>query len=309
MNENEKLEDIEIVVTDEPQKAPDDKLVVANDMPEIVVADAEDAGSNDTDPQSAIEKLQKKLKKERELRKNAEHQAQIATYEAQKASYQVEDSNLTLVTNAIDTLRRDNEYLKAAYKESMSVGDYDRAAEIQEVMSGNSAKLLQLENGKNMMESKPRQPPQFEADPVERMASSLSPRSARWIRNNPQFATDPRLTQKMVAAHNLAMADGYKADSDDYFEFVEDILKVRAKNDDHDDQEDESALSEASMAKSRRTPPVAAPVSRSGQAPGTRPNVVRLTSEEREIARFNKMSDQEYARYKMQLQKEGKLPN
>jgi hypothetical protein len=34
-----------------------------------------------------------------------------------------------------------------------------------------------------------------------------------------------------------------------------------------------------------------------------------LTSEEREIARFNKMSDQEYARYKMQLQKEGKLPN
>jgi hypothetical protein len=63
------------------------------------------------------------------------------------------------------------------------------------------------------------------------------------------------------------------------------------------------------MGKSRRSAPVAAPVSRSGQAPGTRPNVVRLTSEEREIARFNKMSDQEYARYKMQLQKEGKLPN
>ena len=305
MNENEKLEDIEIVVTDEPQKT-DNNGGVLNDTPDIVVANAEDDGADDTDPQSAIEKLQKKLKKERERRKEAERQAQVASYEAQKASYQVEDSNLTLVTNAIDTLKRDNEYLKAAYKESMSVGDYDRAAEIQEVMSGNSAKLLQLENGKNVMESKPRQPPQFEADPVERMASSLSPRSAKWIRNNPQFATDPRLTQKMVAAHNLAMADGYKADSDDYFEFVEDILKVRTKKDDY---EDESALSEASMGKSRRSAPVAAPVSRSGQAPGTRPNVVRLTSEEREIARFNKMSDQEYARYKMQLQKEGKLPN
>jgi hypothetical protein len=305
MNENEKLEDIEIVVTDEPQKT-DNNGGVSNDTPDIVVANAEDDGADDTDPQSAIEKLQKKLKKERERRKEAERQAQVASYEAQKASYQVEDSNLTLVTNAIDTLKRDNEYLKAAYKESMSVGDYDRAAEIQEVMSGNSAKLLQLENGKNVMESKPRQPPQFEADPVERMASSLSPRSAKWIRNNPQFATDPRLTQKMVAAHNLAMADGYKADSDDYFEFVEDILKVRTKKDDY---EDESALSEASMGKSRRSAPVAAPVSRSGQAPGTRPNVVRLTSDEREIARFNKMTDQEYARYKMQLQKEGKLPN
>jgi hypothetical protein len=305
MNENEKLEDIEIVVTDEPQKT-DNNGGVSNDTPDIVVANAEDDGADDTDPQSAIEKLQKKLKKERERRKEAERQAQVASYEAQKASYQVEDSNLTLVTNAIDTLKRDNEYLKAAYKESMSVGDYDRAAEIQEVMSGNSAKLLQLENGKNVMESKPRQPPQFEADPVERMASSLSPRSAKWIRNNPQFATDPRLTQKMVAAHNLAMADGYKADSDDYFEFVEDILKVRNKKDNY---EDESALSEASMGKSRRSAPVAAPVSRSGQAPGTRPNVVRLTSDEREIARFNKMTDQEYARYKMQLQKEGKLPN
>jgi hypothetical protein len=305
MDENEKLDDIEIVVTDEPQKT-DNNGGASNDTPDIVVTHAEDDGLEDTDPQSAIEKLQKKLKKERERRKQAEHQAQVASFEAQKASYQVEDSNLTLVTNAIDTLRRDNEYLKAAYKESMSVGDYDRAAEIQEVMSGNSAKLLQLENGKNVMESKPRQPPQFEADPVERMASSLSPRSARWIRNNPQFATDPRLTQKMVAAHNLAMADGYKADSDDYFEFVEDILKVRTKKDDY---EDESALSEASMGKSRRSAPVAAPVSRSGQAPGTRPNVVRLTSDEREIARFNKMTDQEYARYKMQLQKEGKLPN
>jgi len=306
MNENEKLDDIEIVVTDEPQKKPDDDFVVASDTPEIVVADADDAGSDDTDPQSAIEKLQKKLKRERELRKDAERQAQVASYEAQKASYQVEDNNLTLVTNAIETLRRDNEYLKAAYKESMSIGDYDRAAEIQEAMSGNSAKLLQLENGKNAMESKPRQMPQLETDPVERMAASLSPRSAKWIRNNPQFATEPRLTQKMVAAHNLAVADGFKPDSDDYFDFVEDILKVRTKNDDY---EDESALSEASMAKSRRSPPVAAPVSRSGQAPGTRPNVVRLTSDEREIARFNKMTDHEYARYKMQLQKEGKLPN
>ena len=306
MNENEKLDEIEVIVTDEPQKKPEDDVVVANDMPEVIVADADDAGSDDTDPQTAIQKLQKKLKKERERRKEAERQAKMASYEVQKASVQVDDSNLTLVANAIDTLKRDNEYLKVAYKESMTVGDYDKAAEIQEIMASNSAKLLQLENGKNVMESKPRQTPQYDADPVERMASSLSPRSAKWIRKNPQFATDPRLTQKMVAAHNLAVADGYKPDSDDYFDFVEDILKVRRKKDDY---QDESALSEASMGKSRRSAPVAAPVSRTGQAPGVRPNVVRLTSEEREIARFNKMTDQEYARYKMQLQKEGKLPN
>jgi hypothetical protein len=110
----------------------------------------------------------------------------------------------------------------------------------------------------------------------------------------------------MIAAHNLAMADGHQADTDEYFDYVEDILRVK-KNIQEDD--DDSALSEASSAKSRRSAPVAAPVSRSGTAPGTRPNVVRLTSDEREIARFNKMTDQQYAQYKLQLQREGKLPN
>lgn len=306
MSENDKLEEIEIVVPDESQTKTDDKLPNVEIASEAKLADVEKTSSEDTDPQTAIEKLQKKLKMERERRKEAEKHAQQASYEAQRASYQVEDSNLTLVTNAIDTLKRDNEYLKAAYKESLSVGDYDRAAEIQEAMSGNSAKLLQLENGKNVMESRPKQMPQAPVDPVEAMASQLSPRSASWVRKNPQFATDSRLTQKMIAAHNLAMADGHQADTDEYFDYVEDILRVK-KNIQEDD--DDSALSEASSAKSRRSAPVAAPVSRSGTAPGTRPNVVRLTSDEREIARFNKMTDQQYAQYKLQLQREGKLPN
>jgi len=306
MSENEKLEDIEIVVSDDPQNQNDEKLPSVENAPEAKLADVEKTSPEDVDPQTAIEKLQKKLKVERERRKEAEKQAQQASYEAQKASYQVEDSNLTLVTNAIDTLRRDNEYLKAAYKESLSIGDYDRAAEIQEAMSGNSAKLLQLENGKNVMESKPKQMPQAPVDPVEAMASQLSPRSASWVRKNPQFATDSRLTQKMIAAHNLAIADGHQADTDEYFDYVEDILRVKKNVQENDD---DGAFSEASVAKSRRSAPVAAPVSRTGAAPGTRPNVVRLTSDEREIARFNKMTDQQYAQYKLQLQREGKLPN
>lgn len=306
MDEPEKLDEIEIVVSDEPRKKAEERAFGTEEMPEVIVADADDPSSNEMDPQSAIEKLQKKLKKERELRKDAEQNARNASYEAQKASYQVEDTNLTLVINAIETLKRDGEYLKSAYKEAMSVGDYDKAAEVQEIMSSNSAKMLQLENGRTAMENRPKQMPQAPVDPVEAMASQLSPRSAKWVRENPQFATNPRMTQKMIAAHNIAIADGYQPDSDDYFEYVEETLRMK-KNVDHDD--DDNALSEAAMTKTRRSSPVSAPVSRSGSAPGTRPNVVRLSSDEREIARMNKMSDQEYARYKMQLQKEGKLPN
>ena len=114
MDEPEKLEEIEIVVSDEPRKKAEERAFGADDVPEIVVADADAPVSDELDPQTAIEKLQKKLKKERERRKEAEQTARNASYEAQKASYQVEDSNLTLVVNAIETLKLDGEYLKSA---------------------------------------------------------------------------------------------------------------------------------------------------------------------------------------------------
>ena len=53
--------------------------------------------------------------------------------------------------------------------------------------------------------------------------------------------------------------------------------------------------------------PAAAPVSRSGTASGTRPNVVRLSSEEREMASMMGMSPEDYARNKIALKREGKL--
>jgi phage I-like protein len=48
-------------------------------------------------------------------------------------------------------------------------------------------------------------------------------------------------------------------------------------------------------------------VTRSGNGIGQRPNTVRLTAAEREIASDLGMSEQDYARNKLALQKEGKL--
>ena len=128
------------------------------------------------------------------------------------------------MTSAIDQIKRESEILKANYRAAMANNDYDEAAETQQAMSINAARLLQLENGKAAMEARPRevQPVQRTTeDPVELFAQQLSPRSATWVRRNPQCVTDPRLNQKMIAAHNLAVADGYEPDSDDYFSFVE----------------------------------------------------------------------------------------
>jgi hypothetical protein len=189
----------------------------------------------------------------------------------------------------------------------MSVGDYTKAAEIQETMGMNSAKLMELERGRAHMENAPKvvaPEPVRRADPVEDLASQLSPRSADWVRRNPQCVTDPRMYQKMVAAHNLAVADGYQPDTDDYFGVIEDTLKIGRRV---NIEQDEDATAAAAKVTQRRSAPPAAPVSRGGGGTGSRPNEVRLTREEIETARDLGMSEKDYARNKMLLKKEGRM--
>jgi hypothetical protein len=289
-------EQLEIELTDE-KKTPESDIQVEkvdnNDKKHEVEADE---GIND---------LKMKLEQERQARIQAEKQAQMAAQAAAEAKNEVQDTNLQLVKNAIDTVKRNNDVLKYNYSEAMAVGDYTKAAEIQEAMGMNSAKLMELERGRQHMETAPKyEAPQVQTqyDPVEEMASKLSPRSAQWIRRNPNFATDQRLFQKMVAAHNIALADGHSPDTDDYFASIEDTLRISKPV----AVEAEDPMAGAAKVTQRRAPP-AAPVTRSGTGTGSRPNVVRLTRAEAETARDLGMTEEDYARNKLLLQKEGRL--
>jgi hypothetical protein len=294
MSDNE--DTVEILLEDDKNIAKDDTIDVRVD---------ENAKKRTIEPEEGINDLKMKLEQERNGRIEAEKQARQATEAAVHAKNEVQDTNLHLVKNAIDTVKRNNDILKYNYSEAMAVGDYTKAAEIQEGMSMNTSKLMELERGRSHMESAPKyEVPQQQrpSDPVEALASQLSPRSADWVRRNPQCVTDPRMYQKMVAAHNLAMADGYQADSDDYFGFVEDTLRISKRVDVGEDD----PMSASAKVTQRRSPP-AAPVSRSGTGTGSRPNVVRLTKAEAETAKDLGMTEQDYARNKLLLQKEGRL--
>jgi len=287
---------LEIELHDDPKGAESD----------IKVEKIEDNGKNrEVDADDGINDLKMKLEQERQARIQAEKQAHMSAQVAAEAKNEVQDTNLQLVKNAIDTVKRNNDILKYNYSEAMAVGDYTKAAEIQETMGMNSAKLMELDRGRQHMENAPKYEapqPQRPSDPVEALAAQLSPRSAEWLRRNPQCVTDPRMYQKMVAAHNLAMADGYQADSDDYFGFVEDTLRISKRV----TVEDEDPMAGSAKVTQRRSPP-AAPVSRSGTGTGSRPNVVRLSRLEAETARELGMTEEDYARNKMLLQKEGRL--
>lgn len=275
--------------------------------PEIVVEKTEDI--SEPEPESAkdpvddgLEALKAQLERERQARLDAERRANEAAQNAYQAQNEAQDSNLHLVSNAIETVKQQNDILKANYRDAMAAQDFETAADIQTEMSANAAKLLQLEQGKQALENAPRveAPSPYIADPVDALASQLSPRSADWVRRNPQFATDQRLYSKMLAAHNLAVADGIEPDTDDYFAAIEDTLRINRSRNDYEEPA-------APKPVQRRSAPPAAPVSRSGTGTGSRPNRVTLSPDEREMASMMGMTAEEYGRAKLALQKEGKL--
>jgi hypothetical protein len=268
-----------------------------------VVVEAPQAPQQD-DLAASIETLKAQLERERNHRIAAETRANEAASREVYARNEVDTTNLQLINNAIHMVKGNTEALKAEYAQAMENGEFSRAADIQQGMADNAAKMLQLEEGKAAAEQQPKRAPpapqsQGSGDPVEDFARRLSPRSGDWVRRHPQYATDQRLFNKMVAAHNLVTADGIAADTDEYFREVESILRVQPAEDEGD-----ASSYQQSQVTQRRASPAAAPVSRS--SPGDR-NVMRLSAEEREMAQMMKMTDEEYAKNKLELKRAGKL--
>jgi hypothetical protein len=280
-----KKEELEIEVVDEKPKKEAKK-------PEIT-------------PKEGIDELKKRLENERQARIQAEYQAQHARKQAEEAKTETQDANYQLVVNAIETIKERSESIKTAYAEAMSVGDFKTAASLQEALSINSSQLSELKRGEKAMKEKIEEQ-KSEVKPIaapnvhiaDQLSQNVSPRSAAWLRDNRDTIKDERTARKMFRAHEDAVDEGLAPDSDEYFGFIEQRLGIR-RNDEGDD-----ALSEAAApAPKRNLQPPPAPVSRGNQ----RPNVVRLTREQVEMAKMMGMTETDYAKNMQALQREGKI--
>ena len=266
------------------------------ETPEIVV---EDTPKKAIAADEGIETLKQQLAEEKRLREEAQRTAREAAARAHVATNERDDTNFQLVTNAIEQVKANSAQLKAAYANAMQNGQFDKAADLQLEMSSNAAKLLQLETGKQAMAERPKTPPPA-VDPVEDLCSRLTPESAAWVRAHPECATDPKMFRKMIRAHEDAVDDGIKSDTPEYFEAVERRLGFNKRS---EPETDEDGTELAARQVSRRSSPAAAPVSRSAPSSNgsTPPRAVRLTAEEAEMARLNKMTPQEYYEQKQRI--------
>jgi len=269
-------------------------------------AQAKNAEKTVVSPEEGLEKLKKQLEEERSGRLAAEQRANEASRGEAAARGEVQTSQLDLVKGAIERLTESSDTLEGQYADAMAAQDFKAAAKLQRQMGDNSAKLIQLEAGKKALESAPKPTPRAPVDAVDQFASALSPASATWVRAHPEFVRDSHKNRQMIAAHELALARGIKVDTPEYFASVEKTLDLSAPALAKTDPEPD-ATADAAQATGGRAAPAAAPVSRSNGAHGNRPNVVKLTPQEVEMAGIMNMSVEEYARNKVALKKEGKL--
>lgn len=297
MSEKDDQMEIEVEVLDEQPKDQDVRVEPVEKAPK-------QSKKPEIDPDAAINELNRRLEQEREARMRAEHQARLAAAQAERAQVEVADTNYHLVESAIETLKREKQLVKQQLAEAHAQQDFDRVAELQDELAKHNADLSDLKRGQKAMKSEPRVPenmaPQQPVAPpqgalIDQIAASVTPRSAAWLNANRDQLNNDRTIKKMFRAHEDAVDDGIQPDSDEYFRYIEGRLGLDAG----------SAREEAAPA--RRSAPPAAPVSRGSNGMGSRPNVVRLTSEQREMAQMMGMTDQEYARNLLALQKEGKI--
>ena len=280
------------------------QIEVAEDVgqEQIVVAPAE---TSVVKPEDGIFELQKRLERERHQREAAEEQARRAHFAADQARREADSANIHQVQGALQILKQESGILRDNYRAASEAGDHYAASEAMEALQQANMKVSRLEEGLQAMQDQQRQvqrqPQQVQSDPVEALASQLTPRSAAWVRAHPEYATNPKLNAKMIAAHNLVTADDVVPDTDDYFSMVESILGVSSAP-----ARTDAPMSAASAPTQRRSSPAAAPVSRSA-GPGTNQTIVRLTSDQREMAQMMGMTDQEYAKNMLALKREGKM--
>lgn len=173
----------------------------------------------------------------------AEQTAQQTARELTETRQQLQSVQTEALTSQTETLesgiaQAEAEAIAAeqAYAAAFEAGDAMAVARAQRAMStavSRKDRLAEaLEDLKDEIKTKPaptREPPQRRSqapqDPVEAFASNMTPKSAAWIRAHPEAITDRKKNLRMLAADNLARADGVEVESEEYFRRVEDAIK------------------------------------------------------------------------------------
>jgi hypothetical protein len=277
----------------------DVNTAIPDDDEEIVINDTssdEGSGGQNDDPVAALKGELEKAKRERD-----EASARFQASEAQRARFEDDarrrvdsevESQKALIEHAIIAEQSRAELAENAYAEAMSTGNYAEAAKLQRAMAQSEAKISQMQTGLDQIthniESRKSQSTQQNAvNSIDSYISQFTSPSQEWLRKNKEdiFSSDAR-GNMAYAGHILAVNSGIKADSEEYFTFL----------DKHMGYSTDASSEQAQKKKAGHS----APPSRNSVLNGSSTKIA-VTAEEKSLASDLGMTVQEYARYKAKI--------
>lgn len=211
-----------------PEPAEADAVIeTAEDDTTVVVTEA----PADDDPLVALQRNYDALKADAEKQRSeadalrtqaaeAMRHADAYRRRAEESQTEVRKTAVAAIDSAIANTATNITTLKAEIARAASVNDWETFAEAQEALAQNVAHMQSLRENKARTEAD--RPPQRRAeegaDESERFISTLTERSAAWVRQHKgDIFSSTQRQNKAQAAHFMAVADGLAVDSDAYF--------------------------------------------------------------------------------------------
>lgn len=208
------------------------------------------------------------------------------------------------IENAIVAAAAEIDGLEKQQTQLMEEGKFAEASKISRLIASAQYKLDAAHNQKSQFETyktqAARQAETVKSDPL----SGYSDPAKNWISKHPEFLSDRKVNAKVMAAHNLAVADDVEIDSREYFERLDQAINPKV-NVSVEQDVDNTPVNTRQQNKSSS----GAPVSRgnvtnsSGSGNGKR---IQLTADQAEAAliSFPKLSPQDaYVKYSENIQK------
>lgn len=229
-------------------------------------------------------------------REEALQRAQVTETEVAKARKESVQSQYDAVSTALAAAQNEAESAKRDIKTAIANADGDAQADAYERLATARANITKLEDGKFELEAAMKAPPPEQRQPqraptVDEVIDNMEvPRVAKdWLRQSPQYLTNPRLNLKLQNWHHEAIEAGNEPFDAGYMRYFNEKAGLIEPEDN-------------SGSESRRAPIVSAPVSREPPSTTTsnRGGVIRLTAAQREMAKVAGVTETEYAK---QLQK------
>lgn len=277
-----------------------------------------------TDLKGQFETLKGTVAKTQQTNQHLSQQLTARDQELTTLRKEVVTSQIDTVTSGLQAAEAEADSAEKDYVAAAEAGDFAAQARAQRKMAAAETKIGRLKEAEDdLKDQTKREPapvrktaPDRSSDPVEDFAQNMSARSAAWIRAHPDCITDPKKNARMLAAHNLALADDIAVDTDEYFQRIEAGIapKAAAKTQDNGGQQQQTS--------GRRPSSAAAPAGGSSGGMNGGGQEVKLTKREAEAAvdgsliwnwtdpsgKFKKgdvIGVQEFARRKLQMMKDG----